>query len=161
MGMLAPLGSIVPQVVGTIGAPVLGTLANSIVNNSQSDYDAQRLNLQMAQSKEDAAARVKEIELNAKLAEEERLRNLRSAIAKQRASFGASGFSSESSGSAQAVLTGFLSESEEDKKARDRVDALKKQAINDSLSQGQQVNLLKLSELEDKQSFGNAISDIL
>lgn len=110
--------------------------------------------LNMQQAQKDAATKTANIEMQAQLAEEERLRNLKSAIAKQRASFGASGVSS-TGGSSQAVLEGFMNESEEEKQARKQVDNMKKQAIQDSLKQTKQKNILEVSQMEEENSIFN------
>jgi hypothetical protein len=161
MGSLNSLGNtIIPAVSSMIPNPLAATLATAASNWAFGEYnEAQRYkdaekskSLQMQQARANANSDLKMLAENTRNAEEERLRNLKSAIAKQRAEFGASGVSS-SGGSSSAVLEGFLNESTADKAARDRVDSLKTQAINDKVYQKNQTNLLELSKMEEENSF--------
>lgn len=82
--------------------------------------------------------------------ETQRLAALRRAVARQRARFGAQGVGS-SGGSSEAVLLGIVSESDEDRVERARLDRLRETAMGDELEARRRRNLLELTELAEKQ----------
>lgn len=162
MGGLSPLaGAIVPGLSGIIPNPLISSLIAGVSNLAFDDYSNQKnlkrqteqKRLSQVNQQAKANARLNEINTQSQLAEEERIRNLKSAIAKQRASFASSGISSNGKGSAKAVLSGFLNDSEEEKKANDKFSQIKKQAISDNLYQNNQKSLLELSQLEERQDI--------
>jgi len=85
--------------------------------------------------------------------ERQRLAALRRAVARQNAQFGGSGISTSGGGSAQAVLLGLYDESEEDKMARQRLDSLRFGALEHNVTARQQLNVLQLNQLKQRQRF--------
>jgi len=102
----------------------------------------------LAQSQMTAEADLKKqgIALEAGQAEQERRDALKRAVARQRAEFGAQGVDS-ANGSGQAVLLGLFQESEDERKKREATDALRTAALDQSLNQARQSNLLDVAQL--------------
>ncbi|MCT4574742.1 MAG: hypothetical protein N4A43_00615 [Alphaproteobacteria bacterium] len=162
MGGLSSLGgAIVPSLAGMALGPVGAGLVKGVVDysNKKSNADASIASKKLDMQQKQAAANLKLDQLNksAQNAEEERLKNLKVALAKQRASFGASGMSSADVGSSKSVLDGLLNDSEDSKSKNDEVVAIKKKAIEDSYNTGLSKNLLELSNLEDQKKLSNNI----
>ncbi|MEC7028226.1 MAG: transporter, partial [Pseudomonadota bacterium] len=86
----------------------------------------------------------------AKNAEENRLSALRRAVARQRASFGATGLSANE-GSAEAVLLGLFEETDQDRQQRERLDTLRNRALDNDLASTQSLNVLQRSQLAQQQ----------
>lgn len=105
---------------------------------------------------EQTALEREQLALDAEQAEEDRIRALKRAMARQRANFAGQGISS-AGGSAEAVLLGLFEESEEEKEARDRLDALRSASLDLSLSQNQGLNVLQRTQLEEKQQLTREI----
>lgn len=158
MASLAALGgAVIPGVIsgGGMSAAMsgaagwgLGELMDKEKLSNQ--RDSNRVKLEQAQVNADRE--LKELEAQTAKDEEDRRKNLRSIVAKQRASFASSGISSYG-GSSGAVLKGLLNESEEEKSFRDKMDGFKKQAINDSITHQKQINLLELSQAKSGNMF--------
>ena len=79
-------------------------------------------------------------------------------LAKQRAEFGDSG-ATQGDGSSAAVLQGLFAESDDQRKLREQAAALKDSAIDLSLGQKSQSNLLQQAQLQQQQAI-NRITDL-
>ena len=90
--------------------------------------------------------------------EEKRRKALKRAVARQRASFGASGLSSGDGGSAQAVLLGLFDESDDERAERERFDALRTQAIDLNTANQNSLNVLQRSQLRERQNLARQFS---
>jgi len=162
MGQIASLGGALAS-----GTGIIGNAANTLISSAQSSNELSNLksqqNLEQEQQQTNTNAQLQQIELQSQQDEQDRLKALKSAVAKQRAAFGASGVSSSDSGSASAVVTGYLNDSNSEKSQNEKTNNLKKQALTDSLNQTKQKNLLELSEKENENKWSNLfnISSIL
>lgn len=142
------------------------SLFNSTLSSEVStrrDQNAQALALRQLQeqqqadllsAREQAALDRQQIALNAEIAEENRRRALKRAVARQRANFGAQGVGS-GAGSSQAVLLGLVNESDEEREQRERLDALRNNAINQDLSQQVRLNTLQRTQLQQRNDLNN------
>ena len=90
--------------------------------------------------------------------EAKRQRELKRAVARQRAEFGASGVGNAASGSQEAVLLGLFSESEEERAERERIDGLRSQSLDLRLDNLRSANLLQQEQLRQKQNLASATS---
>lgn len=113
--------------------------------------------LDMRQAETDAALERQKMAQDTATAEEDRKRALKRAVARQRASFGSAGVSSNNGGSSEAVLLGLFEESEEEKQRRESLDALRHQAINTDLTNRINSNTLRRTQLEEKQRLQRAL----
>ncbi|HEU4839583.1 MAG TPA: hypothetical protein VFS88_09280 [Micavibrio sp.] len=95
-----------------------------------------------------------QLRLSTEQAEGSRRAALRRAMARQRATYGASGIDS-GNGSAQAVLLGMFDESEEELQQRNALDALKTAAIDLGVSQQQRINTLQLTQMKERGRLKN------
>lgn len=104
--------------------------------------------------KDDSAAKIQaqQIEADRKADEDARKSALRSATARKRAQFGASGLSPDE-GSAQAVLLGLFEETEADLNARSERDSLRSRALSNSSAYTRGRNLLDITESVLSNSF--------
>lgn len=156
--------SAVPQIVSGVSmvADVVGNL--SAQNDVRKEQQQALKSLQSRQAAEyDYALReanAKRAEIAQKSASDEQLRQaaLKRAMARQQAKFGASGITTGSSGSAQALLLGLFDESEQEKSRRNALDALRYQSINDDLAYKNRVNILALDDLRARQKIGGLTS---
>lgn len=115
--------------------------------------------LQMRNIRQNAALDREKIALEAQSAESERLAALRRAVSRQRASFGAQGVGS-AGGSSQAVLLGLFDESDAEKQKREQLDGLRLSAIDQTITQQKNLNLLQREQLAQKNKVGQlSISD--
>ena len=140
----------------------LGTVANVIQpfykDNISANQQKQSNDLALKQAQANAANQ-KELNRIAGLKEDTDRRNaLRRAVAKQRANFGASGVGS-ADGSAEAVLLGMFSESDEERQLREQSLALRNNALDLNSAQIQQKNLLEQAQTQQKQNFAR-LTDI-
>ena len=158
--VVAMLGSLGGQ-IGTV-ATAIGTIATAVetVQDIKNDKKAQEQNLRHLQEKqrldqqqaaENAAVERQKMQIEADAEEQRRQRALKNAVARQRASFGASGVSAGSSASAQAVLLGAFNESEEEAASRARLDRLRENSLSQGTSQLAQRNLLTQTQTAEKQ----------
>lgn len=83
---------------------------------------------------------------------------LRRAVARQRASFGAQGISSDD-GSAEAILLGLTQQSNTEQSQQDALDRLRTQALQDSAASKQRKNLLQLNQSYDTARLSSLFSD--
>ena len=116
-----------------------------------------RQNLDLQNKQEDAALQKEQIRLSAEQTENERRAALRRAVAKQRASAGASGTGS-SDGSGRAILLGLFDESDEERAQRESLDTLKSKAIDTNINQQKRINTLQLSQLKEKNNLSRFTS---
>ncbi|MCK6417830.1 MAG: transporter [Alphaproteobacteria bacterium] len=92
-----------------------------------------------------------------KQAEQNRLAALRRAVARQRAQFGGQGIGVEG-GSQNAVMLGLFDESEDEREQREKMDALRENAINQNLEQQRSLNVLQREQLRQRQKLGRTRS---
>ncbi len=144
------------------GVSLFNNIASSEASLRQSQQDQelalqqlqQQQNLQQKNAQERAALERQKIALDTQIAEENRRKALKRAVARQRASFGSQGVSS-SGGSSQAVLLGLLSESDEERAQRERLDTLRNAAINQDLGQQVRLNTLQRTQLQERNNLDN------
>lgn len=105
----------------------------------------------------DAETKRAQIALDAQNAEETRRAALKRAVARQRATFGASGIDTNSSGSAQAVLLGLFDESDAERAQREKLDAFRLGAINQDLNQKSQMNILQRTQLAQQHQLQQSL----
>lgn len=106
--------------------------------------------LEENQSAQAAANERARMDSDVRAAEETRRAALKRAVARQRAAFGAQGTGS-SGGSAQAVLLGLFDESDAERADRERLDGLRRAALDSDLSARRQTNLLQVTQLAERQ----------
>lgn len=104
-----------------------------------------------AQAAQDAALARQEMAAEAVGAETARRAALKRAVARQKVSLASQGISAADDGSAEAILLGMFQESEEERGTRARMDGLREQALSQSLSQKQALNVLQRAQLADRQ----------
>ena len=117
----------------------------------------QQQNLQQEQAYQDALLQKQQINIQSQEAELTRKAALKRAVARNRASFGASGVGN-GTGSTEAVLLGLFEESEEEKASRQKLDNLKLKSIDQNLYQQSRVNTLKKTQLAQKEKLKNSSS---
>jgi hypothetical protein len=100
---------------------------------------------QQAQAQAQAQAQMAQLQANYEEETANRNRKLKAALASQRAAFGASGLETASSGSANAVLQGLVTNASEDQAASDKSYNLKANAIGQNYNFATQRNLLEQS----------------
>ncbi len=160
MGSIVPIAIQALQVAATVGS--VAQAVNSGREQSQSSdlalkqlQQQQKLNQRIAT--DNANLQRQQLFETSKAAEQERRLALKRAVARQRAEFGGNGVSS-GDGSSEAVLLGLFDESEGQKQARERLDNIKLQNINQSLSNLSRVNTLKYTQAKQKNKL-NALGD--
>ena len=92
---------------------------------------------------EKARLQQRESDLQSEENDRQRQRDLKRATAAWKAAFGSQGIST-TDGSGQAVLLGLLQESDEDRKYRDRLDALRRESLAQDTDSKRRRNLLSL-----------------
>lgn len=158
MGAFTSFASQAFQVLGAVNT-VMGAVDQYSQNSGRSDYEArQRANQVALQNATNKAEFEKhQIALDSDRVETERRVALRRAIAKQRASYGASGIDS-SNGSAQAVLLGLVDDSQGLLDQRNALDNLKKAAADESVYAQHRVNTLQLTQLKERDKYSRYTS---
>ena len=106
----------------------------------------ERQNAQLKAQQQETALSREKLAAEAKNAEENRLSALRRAVARQRASFGATGLSAN-----EAVLLGLFEETDQDRQQRERLDTLRNRALDNDLASTQSLNVLQRSQLAQQQ----------
>lgn len=170
MGAITPVLSTIGSLAGTIGATrsAVQTLRGAADGWGDSTAAARKAlvreqELALAQLKArqaldenhsaaEAAKEQEKIALDAQNAETARRAALKRAVARQRAQFGAQGTGS-SDGSAQAVLLGLFDESDAERAAREKLDAMRLSALESDLSGKKQLNLLQVTQLAERQKL--------
>lgn len=159
MGAVTPLAGILPVLSG-IGTAVSFIdkqtgLFNRITGRDDKN-DLRQLNernrLQQQKLAQDIALQKEQNTLDSEQKESERRSALRRAVARQRAKFGAQGIGS-AGGSSEAVLLGLFDESEDERKKREDVDALRGRILDNNLSQSAAGNLLESTQLAERQKI--------
>jgi hypothetical protein len=167
MGGLTSIVSGINEIASVVGT--VNSLANNVNSlsgnaNGQALKDQQKQQaLALAQLKsqqalaqqtaaQQAALAKQQLQAQAQSAEDERLSTLRRAVARQRAAYGAQGLSG-GDGSSQAVLLGLFDESDEEKKNRDQIDALRPAAVDQNIAAQAGADILQLSQLQQRQKL--------
>lgn len=107
----------------------------------------------MRHAEANAAYQREKIAGDAAKAEKDRVQALRRAVGRQRASFGASGISSDG-GSAQAILLGMFNESDEERQERERLDRLRFQEIDMGMEHNRRLNVLQMQQMRSRSDLG-------
>lgn len=153
----APIFAAGSQAMGVLGANNAQQAAQR-----QQDFALKQLQakqaLQESQLAQEAALKREELAASLQIDEENRKAALRRAVARQRASFGSSGLGNQSGGSSQAVLLGLFDETEDELAERKRLDALRSQALDLSISNKSALNVLQQTQLQERQNFTNQMS---
>lgn len=118
----------------------------------------QRQNAQAQQLANQTALERERIAALADQDEEKRLASLRRAVARQRASAGASGVTS-GDGSSQAILLGLFDQTEDELKERERLDNLRNASLDLDLSNQASINVLQRTQLQERQRLERQIGD--
>jgi len=162
------MGSIVPIAFQALSAFQAVSAAASVITKAGARDDNYALALRQLQAQQQQqqaiaskTAALDRQEIAAKTGEAERKRRdaLKRAVARQRASFGASGVSNNG-GSSEAVLLGLFEESEDQKAERERLDNLKLNTIDQNLKNQKRVNTLQRTQLAERQKVTNTSSTL-
>ncbi len=145
MGAIAPVLGTLMQI-----GSVLGTVASVAQDNQARKQQKQAQALQVQHLQQDAAIQKEQTRIAAEQSETQRRIALKRAMARQRANFGAQGIGN-GGGSSEAVLLGLFEESDEERAAREKIETLRSQAIDQNIGQQQQINLLQQTQLREKQ----------
>lgn len=148
------MGAVVPLLTSTLVSQGVSMALRQSNNNQALDQLKARQELQQKQAAADAALQKQQIALSAAQENEERQKALKRAVARQRANFGSQGIGS-GAGSSQAVLLGLFEESEDEKARRDALDNLRNKAIDQDLSNGNALNVLQRTQLEEKNKINS------
>lgn len=155
MGSVNP-AAIMP--VFSIFDRTLGMFANRHAKSNTQWELLQRQTLENNRAAQERAIADQKAAYDMKIAEEDRLKALRRAVARQRANFGAQGIGS-SGGSSDAVLLGLFSESDEERKRREELDNVRKRAADLDKSYSDATNLLLATQLAKKNSLKQFLFD--
>lgn len=117
----------------------------------------ERQNENLRQLEQGAAQDRATLAAQSKQAEQNRLAALRRAVARQRAQFGGQGIGVEG-GSQNAVMLGLFDESEDEREQREKMDALRENAINQNLEQQRSLNVLQREQFRQRQKLGQTSS---
>ncbi len=149
MGALASVITPLFQIGSVLGS-VAGMVQPYVNDKQERKQQQQTQSLLLKQAQQDAALQKEQQRVTTAQSESQRRIALKRAMARQRANFGAQGVGSNN-GSSEAVLLGMFSESDEERANREKLDALRSQAIDQNISQQQQLNLLQQTQLREKQ----------
>ena len=161
MGAITPIASGLTTIV--VALNVANEIVSSVQTLSGNDTSSEELalkqlkeqqRLQQKQLAQQNALEREQVALQALQDEEDRRAALRRAVARQRASFGASGVSS-GSGSSQAVLLGLVDETEDELAQREALDNLRSQALSLDEAQTRSLNLLQATQLSERNALNN------
>lgn len=137
-------------------ASTINTVQSLSGNDSSNELAIQQLqerqSLEEAQGAQDAALAAEALKLEAQQEATARQNALKKAVAAQRASYGASGISSNS-GSAEAVLLGLYEETARDQADSNEQTGFDLKAIELQLSQEKAINVLQASQLKERQNL--------
>ncbi len=152
-GGVLPFVGAATQALGTIGA-----VQEYRQNRAQGALEVRQLQqrqaLEQSQLEAEAAYKKQTQALETAQAQEERRAALKRAVARQRASFGAQGVGS-AGGSSQAVLLGLFEESEDERKKREALDALRSSGLDSAVNENRASNLLAYSQAAERKHFSN------
>lgn len=155
--LVSALGPIL-QVGSAIGT--VASVAKPFIKNAQSESHEKVSGEQEIKALAQNVSLQKEQNLLASLqAEDARRLALKRAMSRQKALFGARG-TGDLSGSSEAVLLGQFQESDAERITRERSDALRDKALDQSLNQKRQSNLLE-QEQQRQKNLLSSISDLL
>ncbi len=115
----------------------------------------ERQNAGLQDLQERSALERQEIEANAARDDRRRRASLRRSVARQRAAFGSSGIASGAGGSSEAVLLGFVNESADEQRERERLDSLRFGAIDQNVASQRRLNLIQRTQLQQRQNIAN------
>lgn len=105
-----------------------------------------------------AALERQNIAANASAAETARRDALRRAVSRQNAQFAGQGLDS-ADGSGEAVLLGMFEESETERSQREKLDALRNQALDSQQEEEKRINILQRTQLQERQNLQRALVD--
>ena len=137
MGAITPIASGLTTLVGALNtanqiAASVQTLSGKSPERQEQDLALKQLQerqaLSAAQLAQNNALESERIALQSAQDEQDRRAALKRAVARQRASFGASGLN-QNSGSSQAVLLGMFDENEDELAQREQLDTLRNRAL--------------------------------
>ncbi len=154
MGAVTPVMSVLPILSSAAGMINKNLdMFNVISGNSQRKIDRAEQKRNQANNQNILALQRLQAEQAAQM-ETARKDALRRAVSRQRANFGAQGTGS-TGGSADAVLLGLFSESEEERAERERLDHLRGQADKIQDNNSYYMNLLSKTQDAEKKKIDN------
>lgn len=169
MGSLSGVTSVLSPLFAGLGVPgaIIGMSTNYVEQEKLRDQLRAQQNtaleqLQARQSQDESASaqsallQKQKIDADAQTAEARRVAALRRAVARQKTLFSAQGLSGDG-GSNEAVLLGLYDDSAAEEAAQSRADMLRKTALDQSLNQQKQKNLLEASQLAERQKLTRTI----
>lgn len=170
MGSLSGITSLVAPLLSFTGIPgALIGAGTSLVSQqltrkqlqSQQDLALQQLQSRQRQE-EDAAAQTAALQKSQMAAERQnaesrRIAALRRAVARQKTLFSAQGLGGANDGSNEAVLLGLYNDSNIDANEQARLDSLRSTALDQSLDQRKQRNLLEVTQLAERQNLSRIL----
>lgn len=160
---LGGLGTIfgIPTAITSVGQQVLNAQSASRQLRSKQDTALAQLQARQKFSEEqnaqNAVLEKERIATAAKADTARRQKALRRSVARQKTLFSAQGISPSDSGSNEAVLLGLVNDSLLDQNEQDQLTNLRNTALNQSLSQQSQKNLLEATQLRERQNLQNFI----
>lgn len=110
----------------------------------------------MANATANANLQQQELAATADAQTQSRQTALKAAVARQRAAFGADGLDASGGGSADAVLLGLASQSDQEQADQDRIDSLKSAAIGQGLTDQSNIDVLQRAQLMQQQKLAQA-----
>ena len=128
-----------------LATSVIGSVASNAQAKQQAEYRQTLLAQQNAQAQAQAQAQLAGLQATYDNESERRRRQLKVDLASRKAAFGASGLETASSGSANAVLKGLVTQAAGEQEQDDKMYKLKADAIGQNLSFANQRNLLEQS----------------
>lgn len=118
-----------------------------------------RQSLEEQQSAQNTALEKQKLADETAASELRRRQALKRAVARQKTLFSAQGLGGEDAGSNEAVLLGLMNESEEEGSEINRLANLRRTALDQSLAQQKQKNLLESTQLAQRQSLARYIRE--
>ncbi|MBF0269342.1 MAG: hypothetical protein HQL44_12205 [Alphaproteobacteria bacterium] len=137
-----------------LATSVIGGVASNAQAKSQASYQQALQAQQQAQAQAQAQAQLAGLQASYDNEADRRRRQLKVELASRKAAFGASGLETASSGSANAVLKGLVTQSASEQEQDDKMYKLKADAIGQNLSFANQRNLLEQSRQFSGSSSG-------
>ena len=163
MGSLSGVTSFLTPLLGVPGAVISAGAHLIDQQKERNDLRAQQQNalqqLQARQAQEEALAtqnaalEKQKLEADAQATEDRRKLALRRAVARQKTLFSAQGLGGAQDGSGEAVLLGLVNDSNTEATQDNQITALKNAALDQSLEQRRQKNLLESSQMAESQNL--------
>lgn len=154
MGALTPALGVI-----TTGLGAVGTIASTVKAFDSSNQHLKQLQQRQRQDQailaQDTALQREELAVKSAQDEETRRQALRRAVARQRASFGASGVRNQSGGSGEAVLLGLTQVTEDELKRKEELDNLRTRALDQNLTQNRMRNVLTATQTSERNNLRN------